>query len=666
MKEYQYYAFISYKREDEKWAKWLQKNLESYGFPVRLRKDNPTLPKKIYPIFRDQSELSGGNLKEEIEKGLANSKYLIIICSPRSAQSPWVSKEVQYFIDNGRENHIIPFIIGGTPNSTVPENECFPEGLRLLTGEKEILGININEMGREAAAIKVIARMFNLRFDSLWQRYKRAKRIKIFSYSLLVAILLILAIVIAIILWTKNHTIAEQNNQLTSLVKNLKEENRTISQMRDEKDHYSFISSLHGNDSESGIWLLDFHPYEPLVAFVNTWGTWLHYINTNEEILLPCRGNEWGVTHHIEGLSFSVDGSELIMSAASGTYVWNVDNRSLIKYIPQNDDYLRDSLIVTKFPHFNSSIWLLANLEQLNERGDYYYEFENDILTATSPNKSKSTRIPKPEYEMITILTNPKYKENLFIGDGRAAIFDEETNEFVQFFKGYQLCDFTYSSNGEYLLIDKDIFSRKRSEPDTLKINEFKVSAFDNSNIDKLENTTVKNISVRITSTGDFIDYYYNGIKKSIFALTGNSIVGHGNALIDAFLCNSNKIVGIVNQGRHRVYNASTGNLIGTLNGFDWDVNPLGYECKLDSWSSHNIGAKNVGRELYVVSSGGIIRIYNIDKLVLERVIELPIEKCGPKHVPQFHIDQCILSADGKSIKFKFVDNDIVYECSLP
>lgn len=174
--EYTYYAFISYKREDEKWAKWLQKKLEAYGFPTALRKENPTLPSKIRPVFRDQSELSGGNLKDEIEKGLKGSKYLIVICSPRAAKSPWVSKEVQYFIDHGGENNIIPFIIGGSPNATNPEDECFPEGLRQLSGEKEILGININEMGRDAATIKVIARMFGLRFDTLWQRHERAKR----------------------------------------------------------------------------------------------------------------------------------------------------------------------------------------------------------------------------------------------------------------------------------------------------------------------------------------------------------------------------------------------------------------------------------------------------------------------------------------------------------
>lgn len=175
-KKFEYFAFISYKREDEKWAKWLQKKLESYGFPVALRKENPGLPSKIRPIFRDQSELSGGNLKDEIEKGLEGSNYLIVICSPRSAKSPWVSKEVQYFIDHGRENNIIPFIIGGTPNASIPEYECFPEGLRQLSGERELLGININEMGRDAAAIKVVARMFNLRFDTLWQRHERAKR----------------------------------------------------------------------------------------------------------------------------------------------------------------------------------------------------------------------------------------------------------------------------------------------------------------------------------------------------------------------------------------------------------------------------------------------------------------------------------------------------------
>lgn len=32
-RQYKNYAFISYKREDEKWAKWLQRKLENYKLP---------------------------------------------------------------------------------------------------------------------------------------------------------------------------------------------------------------------------------------------------------------------------------------------------------------------------------------------------------------------------------------------------------------------------------------------------------------------------------------------------------------------------------------------------------------------------------------------------------------------------------------------------------
>lgn len=176
--KYEYFAFISYKREDERWAKWLQRKLEYYKLPSSVKQERPDLPDQIRPVFRDKSELSGGVLAEVINKGLNNSQYLIVICSPRAAQSPWVCKEVQQFIDSGREEYIIPFIIGGTPNSQTPEDECFPEGIRKLTNAREILAININEMGRNAAMVKVVAHMFNLKFDMLWQRYLRDKRIK--------------------------------------------------------------------------------------------------------------------------------------------------------------------------------------------------------------------------------------------------------------------------------------------------------------------------------------------------------------------------------------------------------------------------------------------------------------------------------------------------------
>ena len=171
----EYYAFISYKREDEKWAKWLQDKLEHYRFPTNLN-GRTDLPKHIRPTFRDVTDITPGLLAEEIDKALRGSEWLIVICSPRAAKSRWVCKEAQTFIDLGRADQIIPFVIEGSPFSNDPATECYPEALLNLTGSKELLAANINEMSSDAAAIKVVARMFNLRFDALWQRYEREQR----------------------------------------------------------------------------------------------------------------------------------------------------------------------------------------------------------------------------------------------------------------------------------------------------------------------------------------------------------------------------------------------------------------------------------------------------------------------------------------------------------
>lgn len=169
-----YFAFISYQRKDEEWAKWLAHELEHYHLPVSLngRKD---IPKELRPIFRDIDELSAGNLPKQIHAALENSKNLIVICSPNSAKSKWVNKEIEEFIHLGRTNAIFPFIIGGVPMSTNPDEECFPMALKDLPKEEERLGGNINEKGRDAAVVKVVSGMLNLDFDSLWKRYEREK-----------------------------------------------------------------------------------------------------------------------------------------------------------------------------------------------------------------------------------------------------------------------------------------------------------------------------------------------------------------------------------------------------------------------------------------------------------------------------------------------------------
>lgn len=190
---FKYYAFISYKREDEQWAKWLQHKLEHYRLPSNLN-GRTDLPREIRPIFRDQSDLAGGVLADKINDALECSKFLIVICSPRAAQSEWVGKEVQAFMDMGRADRIIPFIIGGTVNAQNPQEECFPLALRKLPTERELLGVNVGETGRDAAAVKVIAQMFGLQFDELWQRNEREQK-KRQNRGITAGVLVLLAIV---------------------------------------------------------------------------------------------------------------------------------------------------------------------------------------------------------------------------------------------------------------------------------------------------------------------------------------------------------------------------------------------------------------------------------------------------------------------------------------
>jgi len=194
----EYYAFISYKREDEKWAKWLQDRLEHYKFPTNLN-GRTGLPKNIRPTFRDVTDSTPGFLEKVINNALLKSEWLIVICSPRSAKSPWVCKEAQTFIDLGRADHIIPFIIEGIPFSNDVDTECYPDALLNLTGSKELLAANISEGGRDFAAVKVVAKMFDLNPDTLWQRYERYMRNqRNKKFALVVGILLLFAIVVSI------------------------------------------------------------------------------------------------------------------------------------------------------------------------------------------------------------------------------------------------------------------------------------------------------------------------------------------------------------------------------------------------------------------------------------------------------------------------------------
>lgn len=171
--EYHYYAFISYDTSDSKWAKWLERNLSHYHIPTSIKKNKIGIPDKLRPIFIYEYDLAGNQLHDALQRELDASKYLIVICSRESAKSKYVNDEIQHFIDTGRTDAIIPFIVDGEVKSENPDMECFAPALLSLMNEKEseLRGTNIATNGKRGALVDVVATMLNLRRDSLWNRY---------------------------------------------------------------------------------------------------------------------------------------------------------------------------------------------------------------------------------------------------------------------------------------------------------------------------------------------------------------------------------------------------------------------------------------------------------------------------------------------------------------
>ena len=57
---FKYRAFISYSHQDQAWAQWLHKALETYRVPARLvgmETSAGVIPARLAPIFRDRDEL---------------------------------------------------------------------------------------------------------------------------------------------------------------------------------------------------------------------------------------------------------------------------------------------------------------------------------------------------------------------------------------------------------------------------------------------------------------------------------------------------------------------------------------------------------------------------------------------------------------------------------
>ncbi|MBR4198960.1 MAG: toll/interleukin-1 receptor domain-containing protein [Bacteroidales bacterium] len=212
--EFKYFSFISYNSKDTEWGKRVQRKLEHYRMPATLCSEHGWDRVPIKPVFFAPTDIQPGGLSSELQERLRASRNLIVICSPNSAKSEWVGKEIEFFHKLGRTNNIHFFIVDGVPHSGNPDTECFNPVVDTL-GLPEILGANIHEkiyrwpwLNKERAYVQLITKLLGVEFDALWKRHRRLLIRKAIAWT--IGIIAVIAALIGV--WVTNQPF---NTQVT-------------------------------------------------------------------------------------------------------------------------------------------------------------------------------------------------------------------------------------------------------------------------------------------------------------------------------------------------------------------------------------------------------------------------------------------------------------------
>lgn len=177
-----YCAFISYTHKplDERWAKWLVREIERYNLPKDLVADG--YPKKLGKCYRDKDEFSAEpELRTVIEDALTNSATMIVVCSRDTPKANWVNNEIRMFRTIGNGQRVLALLVDGEPS------DAFPDALTVNKDGKPIEPAavdvrNLKYRGRKTlkhdAKLRVVSGIIGCKFDQLKKRDKLARQKK--------------------------------------------------------------------------------------------------------------------------------------------------------------------------------------------------------------------------------------------------------------------------------------------------------------------------------------------------------------------------------------------------------------------------------------------------------------------------------------------------------
>jgi len=322
---FRYDAFISYRHcePDRKWAKWMHQSLETFRTPSRLVKTQGLMP-RLQRVFRDEEELpASADLSQEIENALRESRFLIVVCSPRTPPSEWVNKEVQRFREMGRHDRIIALLIEGEPSESFPVS--LVEIRQTITDSNgvsreqieavEPLAADVRQARTESARhlkrmakLRILACILGCRFDDLRQREQERRRSRTITVTALAVILTGILVVTGLV--TQKELFRQKESAATENYRN------TIQFVKNK------IESRLTDEAEAMLWKV------PETKRGWEWGRLMRLCHqdlltlrgapTSRLAKTSDNGEKQGLAGTITSILFSPDGRRLITAAKDG------------------------------------------------------------------------------------------------------------------------------------------------------------------------------------------------------------------------------------------------------------------------------------------------------------------------------------------------------------
>lgn len=115
--------------------------------------------------------MSSATLSTSIVRALRQSRYLIVICSPRTPGSRWVAQEIETFRELGGAEQILVLLIEGEPEESFPVP--LREGSEPLAADVRAAdwpGI-LRRLDEEI--LRLLAPLFGCGYDDLRRRHQR-------------------------------------------------------------------------------------------------------------------------------------------------------------------------------------------------------------------------------------------------------------------------------------------------------------------------------------------------------------------------------------------------------------------------------------------------------------------------------------------------------------